>query len=71
MNIKTFLSKNERELKVVAYGTVMLIAGVYLGRKYEGNKCDISLITAGDTGTTFSKIVGDKKYILSVIKEQI
>ena len=49
----------------------MFVTGIYLGRKYEGNEWDKSLLMLGDSGLKPKKLVGDKLYTLSVIKEQI
>ena len=69
--IKKFLSNNKIELQVLTYGIMMFSAGIYLGKRFEGDKWDEQLTWLGDTGFNINKIVGDNKYIVSVLKEQI
>ena len=58
--IKKFIKENKLELQVVAYGTVMLVAGIYLGKKIENIKWDETLTYMGKSGVTMSNVVDVK-----------
>ena len=68
--IKKFLQDNKEEMKVLAYGASMMIAGIYIGRKYEGLKINNALDNLARTGKTVTNFVDGKLFELSVTEKK-
>jgi hypothetical protein len=69
--VKKFISNNKEEFKVLAYGTIMMIGGIYVGNKYANVKWNNMLLKVGDTGEELHKLVGNEIYTLYVDKEKL
>lgn len=68
--IKTFLSKNKEENKVIAYGVAMVIFGIYIGVKAERGSMDNMAARMANNGKPAYKIIGNELYKMTVIKNQ-
>lgn len=69
--IKKFIQDNKEEMKVLAYGTGMLLAGVYIGKRYENLKWNNMLNCLARTGKTVNNFVDGKEYRLSITEVKV
>ena len=61
----------KREIKVLAYGTVMLTVGFYFGKKYEEVAVSTGLGKLAKSGKKLYTVIDNEVYVMSVIKDQI
>jgi hypothetical protein len=69
--IKKFIQDNKQEMKVIAYGTGMLLAGVYIGKRYENLRWNDLLNTLARRGLTVNNFVDGKEYMLSITEVKV
>jgi hypothetical protein len=69
--VKKFLKYNKEEMKVLAYGTVMMFGGIYIGKKYSNVEWNNMLLKSADTNSKLYKVIDNKLYTISILKEQL
>jgi hypothetical protein len=69
--IKKFLSDNKEEMKVLAYGVVMMTFGIHVGIKLQRFGMDKLAVQLAESGKTAYKIIDNEMYEMTVIKGQL